>query len=291
MLWIIDSLTDEQAWKLIKKMKSYHNGNSYVINDPIVEMAFNFFKIQFDRDNKKYQAVCERNKANGLKWWRPKANKYLGYDDNQENPVGYLETQINPNNPSEPKKPDNDNDKDNDKDKTTNVVLEADDFSSLPDKEIKYQLNYNWKSIWDLLSLFVEKKIISSEYFSSLDLKEIEEHIIEKSLLYLSGFKKEATWIPELAMTDEEYERVNWFKRPASEAIMKSWYWCEDWREEQKRLRKEWESQSDAVWYTWSNVIFELLEKMLERCDAKNVKIKNFKSTYTNWAKPKDFKK
>jgi hypothetical protein len=47
-------------------MKSYHNGNNYKA-DPIIDLVFESFKNQFDRDKKKYETICERNKQNGLK--------------------------------------------------------------------------------------------------------------------------------------------------------------------------------------------------------------------------------
>ena len=63
-LSVIDKMTDEQVGKLFRKMKSYHNGNEYVIDDFVVEIAFEQFKNQFDRDLKKYESVCERNREN-----------------------------------------------------------------------------------------------------------------------------------------------------------------------------------------------------------------------------------
>ena len=67
-------------------------------------LAFNFARTELDKDAEKYEKICERNRNNGKMGGRPK------------NPVGYLETQENPKNPSEPNKTlyDNDNDCDND---------------------------------------------------------------------------------------------------------------------------------------------------------------------------------
>jgi len=103
-LSVLDKMTDEQCWQLLKKMKSYHNGNNYKA-DPIIDLVFESFKNQFDRDKKKYETICERNKQNGLKWGRPK---------NPKNPDGYF------GNPKEPKKPDNDSDNDSDNKKENN---------------------------------------------------------------------------------------------------------------------------------------------------------------------------
>jgi len=64
---VIEELTDEQVGKLLKKMRSYHNGNTYNSNDKIVDIVFIQFKNQFDRDMEKYENVCNRNRENGLK--------------------------------------------------------------------------------------------------------------------------------------------------------------------------------------------------------------------------------
>lgn len=97
---VIEELTDEQAWKLFKKMKSYHNGNTYDPKDKLIDILFIQFKNQFDRDLKKYENICDRNKRNGLKWWRPNITK--------NNPVGYSGIQ------DKPKQPYNDNKSDSD---------------------------------------------------------------------------------------------------------------------------------------------------------------------------------
>jgi len=114
MLSVIDGMTDEQAGRLFKAMRSYHMG-SEVDLDAVTSMAFSFFKMQFDRDNEKYHNRVESNRSNGAKGGRPKKNKDLK-TENPKNTVGYSKTQENPKNPSEPKKPDNDNVNDNDND-------------------------------------------------------------------------------------------------------------------------------------------------------------------------------
>jgi len=101
-LSVIDKMTDGQVGKLLRKMKSYHNWNDYDPEDIVVEIAFEQFKNQFDRDIKKYINVCERNVENWKKWWRP--------PNNPKNPSGLS------GNPKEPKKADNDNDNESDND-------------------------------------------------------------------------------------------------------------------------------------------------------------------------------
>ena len=76
MLSVIDGMTDEQAGRLFKAMRSYHMG-SEVDLDAVTSMAFSFFKMQFDRDNEKYHNRVESNRSNGAKGGRPKKNKDL----------------------------------------------------------------------------------------------------------------------------------------------------------------------------------------------------------------------
>lgn len=102
-LSVIDKMTDDQTGKLLRMMKSYHNGRDYICSDFAVELVFEQFKNQFDRDLIKYNNICERNSNNGKKWWRPQEPK---------EPSGLS------GNPKKPKKADNDSDnkKDNDSD-------------------------------------------------------------------------------------------------------------------------------------------------------------------------------
>jgi len=103
-LSILDKLTDVQCWKLFKKIRSYHIEDWYDPNDIIIDVAFEQFKNQFDRDIKLYEKKCEKNRINWSKWWRPPKTH-----TNPKNPSGYSE------NPSKPKKPDKDNDSVSDK--------------------------------------------------------------------------------------------------------------------------------------------------------------------------------
>jgi hypothetical protein len=70
-----------------------------------MKAVFTPFKNQFERDDEKYKSIIERNSNNGKKGGRPLTQI------NPNNPVGILETQQNP---TKPKKADNDNDNKND---------------------------------------------------------------------------------------------------------------------------------------------------------------------------------
>ena len=114
---VLDVLTDEQAGKLLRAIRSYHDNSDLIIPQDI-QIAFSPFKNQFDRDHAKYLNVCDKNRKNGMKGGRPKI---------QNNPVGCLETQRNPNNL--------DTDTDTDTDKTINK-LSPKKVNSIPFIEI-----------------------------------------------------------------------------------------------------------------------------------------------------------
>lgn len=113
-------LTLEQKGMLLDMIFEYVASGKIVDAEPIVKMAFTFIKSQLDRDNEKYQQVCERNRINGKLGGRPKKQMDNSKTQkNTKNPSGYLE------NLGEPKKPYNDNEDDNDK-KYIYSHLEAD---------------------------------------------------------------------------------------------------------------------------------------------------------------------
>jgi len=104
-LEILDELTDEQCGLLFKACRDFNLGLEPKL-DSVLSLVFFSFKKQFERDRIKYQNVVDRNKTNGSKGGRPKANP-----NEPKKPNGLNE------NPGEAKKADNDNDNDNDNEK------------------------------------------------------------------------------------------------------------------------------------------------------------------------------
>lgn len=74
----IEDLTNEQKGQLLDMMFLYGKGEDLTEcedmshYDPVVKLAFKFFKIVFDRDNAKWEKKANRNKENGKKGGRPK---------------------------------------------------------------------------------------------------------------------------------------------------------------------------------------------------------------------------
>lgn len=102
----IQSLSDESLGKLFRAIFEYQIHGVCVELPVELTMAFNFFKTKFESDNIKYEAIVERNKANGRKGGRPsKENDDNETVENPKNPMGF----------EEPKKADKDMDGDKDK--------------------------------------------------------------------------------------------------------------------------------------------------------------------------------
>ena len=86
-----DSLTDEQAGKLVKHLFNYVRDNDPIAEDPMVKIAFIPMQQTLKRDLVKYEERAKRSRINGKKGGAPtKPRKPSGLIDN----------------PTEPKKPD-----------------------------------------------------------------------------------------------------------------------------------------------------------------------------------------
>ena len=93
-LRVLEELDDKQSGILFKCIKAFYEEDNdtlgIMLRDPIIRVAFVPFRESFERNRKKYEAVCERNRKNGSNGGRPRKT--------QNNPVGFLETQNNPKN-------------------------------------------------------------------------------------------------------------------------------------------------------------------------------------------------
>ncbi len=85
-------LSDEEAGKLFKGIFQYRNGGLREELVGATHIAFMFIKLQLDRSEDHYEMICERNRINGAKGGRPPKNP--------DNPVGFLGTQHNPDEPN-----------------------------------------------------------------------------------------------------------------------------------------------------------------------------------------------
>lgn len=93
---VFESLSDEDAGKLIKGIFKYVNKGESDL-ESYLKVIFIPIKNDIDKNEEKYEMVCERNKLNGKKGGRPKKEET---EKNPKNPDGYF---------GNPKKPINHN--------------------------------------------------------------------------------------------------------------------------------------------------------------------------------------
>ena len=125
-LRVLEELDDKQSGILFKCIKAFYEEDNdtlgIMLRDPIIRVAFVPFRESFERNRKKYEAVCERNRKNGSNGGRPRKT--------QNNPVGFLETQNNPKNLDSESDSKSDNDSDSESDS------KSDNLSSYADKSL-----------------------------------------------------------------------------------------------------------------------------------------------------------
>ena len=108
---LMNELTDEQAGILIKAVGLFGLGIEPNITDSVVMGIWMAIKRDFIIQAENYQKKVNANRINGLAGGRPKLN-------NPKNPMGYLETQPNPQNLK-------DKDKDKDKDINKDLIIRS----------------------------------------------------------------------------------------------------------------------------------------------------------------------
>lgn len=121
----ISILSDKQLGRLFRAIFEYQLSGVVDVEEDI-RMAFEFFKNQFEIDERKYQAKIKRNNENGHKGGNPnfRKGKSNPYYDKKENKITGDNPNITEDNPTLPNitedKPIYDNDNDNDNDNSIN---------------------------------------------------------------------------------------------------------------------------------------------------------------------------
>ena len=118
----ISRLSDKQLGRLFRAIFKYQLGEEVTVEEDI-EMAFEFFKNQFEIDELKYQGIVERNRNNGRKGGNDKNSETV-----KSKSSGSQTSHSTPNNPVGAKRASgglNDNENDNDlKENTIDGVKE-----------------------------------------------------------------------------------------------------------------------------------------------------------------------
>ena len=112
---VFDTLTDEQAGKLIKAIFQYQENGETILEDSLLKIIMIPIRQAIDRNSEKYDSVCRRNAENIAK----RRNK-----DNTKNTSGINGKKSNTKNTDKDSDSDSDNDSDNKKeDKSSNGDL------------------------------------------------------------------------------------------------------------------------------------------------------------------------
>lgn len=205
-------LSDEERGKLVLLLLDYVETGEEPPMDGMVKLAFSFIKSQIDRDNEKYKARCERNRENGKNGGRP--SKPNGLSGNPENPVGFSETQGNP---EKPRKPDDDNEDDNDDDINTPPKSPK----KKPEPKKKYA---------EFVSMTVKEHDLLIEKFGQAKtagcIEILDNYKGSSGKKYKSDYRAILNWVakrydeehphddgpygtdPNASITDDEYERM-----------------------------------------------------------------------------------
>lgn len=113
-LAILRRLTDEQAGRLFKMIAAYQNGEEIDKSDFAMEMAFEHFRIDFERDAEKYKEVCRKRAEAGK---RHRGNQYS--NPNKTEQMEQM-SQVGTNGT------DKENEKENEKDKDKDIIKDDD---------------------------------------------------------------------------------------------------------------------------------------------------------------------
>ena len=70
-LLFMDRLSESQRGRMFSAIIEYaRDGETPMFCDPMLEMAWDFVQPGLDRDEARYQAICEKNRRNAEKRWK-----------------------------------------------------------------------------------------------------------------------------------------------------------------------------------------------------------------------------
>lgn len=140
-------LTDEQIGQLMRAIIKYEKTREIPQLNGIVKMAFSFIKTQLDRDRKKYEARCEKNRENAKKGGRPRKNQKDNLKAN-----GFNENQMDAKKPDDDKEDEEDNEEDIDND----LLLKKEKEEKLQQRFIECLNSFNINAISECIKYLDE---------------------------------------------------------------------------------------------------------------------------------------
>ena len=163
----INGLTFEQKGVLLDAIFMYQiEGEKPSDLPPLVSMAFDFMRIQFDFDNDKYADKCSRNQDNAKKRWKMRTDT---------NACERIQTHAKHADNDNDNEYDNDNEKENKKKKDTSVIPPGGERL----------INFSFSEFWDLYDKKVGKKDVLEKKWLKLTEKEREE-----AMKYIPPYKE-----------------------------------------------------------------------------------------------------
>lgn len=224
----ISRLSDKQLGRLFRAIFKYQLGEEVTVEEDI-EMAFEFFKNQFEIDELKYQGIVERNRNNGRKGGNDKNSETV-----KSKSSGSQTSQSTPNNPVGAKRAsgglnDNDNENDNDlKETSLSRSKEKEDFGKDVDKpltELREELlsNQTWIETLSMNNhidenesmLYIEAYIrkLQNEGISRKSVSDAQQHFARWLRIELKRARDEQSGIHQKTNSKTKQERVEEFAK------------------------------------------------------------------------------
>ena len=190
----ISRLSDKQLGRLFRAIFKYQLGEEVTVEEDI-EMAFEFFKNQFEIDELKYQSIVERNRNNGRKGGNNKNSETV-----KSKSSGSQTSHSTPNNPVGAKRDSgglNDNENDND--------LKETSLSRIKEKEEDFG-----KDVDTPLTELREELLSNQTWIETLSMN---NHIDEnESMLYIEAYirKLQNEGIARKSVSDAQQHFARW---------------------------------------------------------------------------------
>lgn len=192
----ISRLSDKQLGRLFRAIFKYQLGEEVTVEEDI-EMAFEFFKNQFEIDELKYQGIVKRNRNNGRKGGNDKNSETV-----KSKSSGSQTSHSTPNNPVGAKRASgglNDNDNDNDLKETSlsRSKEKEDDFGKDVDKPLTE----------------LREELLSNQTW--IETLSMNNHIDEnESMLYIEAYirKLQNEGIARKSVSDAQKHFANWLR-------------------------------------------------------------------------------
>ena len=170
----VECLTDEQAGVLFKGLLRYANtGDPLSTSDSALQAVFALFRAQIDRDSKKYEEKCRKNRANACKRY---PNKCDGMPEDAiacDRMPPHADASLSNSNP-------NNNNKSKDDDNADAIIING-------------GIGISFETIWEMYGKPVGKKEFIEPLWDALS-EEDKEAIFEYIPLYVKSTPDSLYW-------------------------------------------------------------------------------------------------